>query len=427
MEDLAYILVFTGVYVITLAVVMAFAVKWRNKMRRAIYEEDTANVYRTVALGDAISRTEDAIDYQRRANELASRRIRRAEDDASDALEAAERSEQAYKDADEQHRKIAKTYADGVGMISSQVYGMQQAANAARKASFERADKQQSALRSLERDLERLQKGAVTPEEVEAEVAMLERELKAHSEKTRDATDGFYNKVNEMIEASEKAQRDTMSEIKAMYATKAYLDDSIDGISGSIESLDSDMAGKFESLDERVDEVKSICTKNAENIDASNINRLSAAYDDVSSKVDEYSAILKENESLYDSLDASMKNLESEVAAHEGVESALAELQDYVRTNCVKSVDVASVQEDVTTVRKEAGEAKEKAEEAVASCGAALSSCETALDDCTKAQGSAILNLKEDGVIEMDDGSKLLMKSGVLTYCNPNNDCTELR
>lgn len=431
----AYLVGFSAVYLVAVVVIMSFAGKWRRKAEEAQNKERTTSVRRLVRLNSAAADVHDAMSYQKRTNEASKARIRRAEEQARANAQAAEANSELLEESREAGARIAAKYAAGTDLLGQHAQNMHQAAEAARRHSFSRAAENARLLRELERDIEALYKGAVTPQEVEEEVAKLEAELAEIQRASRAASDGFYSKVSDLLSASDAAQRETGEEIATMYATKAEAESQASELLADVGSAKAELESQYDGVKARADEVEAACgLRNSREMDPAALDAIQTSYDTILSNLSDYASIVDENDAKWRGFDARLT--EAETSVSEALESAstlnaevgdaLSDLDDYIKANCTPRESVAELEADIETANARADRLGDDVEAARVSCEGAKKTCGDAEAACTAAQGQAAMNLAEGGVVNVEDAGTLSLSSGTLSFCTLEGVCTDL-
>ena len=432
---LAYLVGFSAIYLVAVVVILSFAARWRRRMEEAQDKERTKSVRRLVRLNAAAAEVHDALAYQKRTNEASKGRIRRAEELARDNARAAEANSDMLEESRDANARLAAKYAAGTTMLAQHAQNMNRAAETARMHSFSRASENARLLRELERDIEAVYKGAATPQEVEAEVAKLEAEMAEHRRTTREASDGFYARVAELLAASDVAQRETGEEIATMYSTKEEAAQQASELLAAVDAAQAELESQYDTALTRADEVEAACDlRNADNLDPAAVDGIQTSYDEILAKLSDYTAILDDNESRWDALDSQLGDVESSVsdalgnaaALNAEVTSALADLDEYIKSNCTPREAVTQLETDLDAAGARADQLGGEVDAARVSCESARQTCENAETACTAAQGAAALNLAEGGVINVDGAGTLTLTDGTLSFCTLDNVCADL-
>jgi hypothetical protein len=422
---LAYLVGFAAVYLVALSVVMGFAARWRQRMRDAEKETKLQSVRRLVKLSAATADVEDALSYQKRANEAARARIRKAEEAARESARAAEANAVAVDESRAAGARLASSYMAGTDLLSEHAKNMSAAATTARQRSLERARENSRLLRELERSIDALHKGATTPAEVEAEVAKLHAEMEEHRKRTQEASDGFYSKVAQLLSASESAQRETVAEISTMYATKDEAEKQAAALAAQVDAAKSELDRQYDMAIGRAGEVEAACgLRNSKELDGAALDNIRTAYDNILEKLAEYTFVVEKNETKWGELDRQLSGVETTVAdalrdaskLNDEVSRSLTRLDDYIRSNCTTKESVALLMSEVDAAEADARRVREQVQDARLSCEASKRSC----DD------SSAKKLTEGGAVEVDGLGRLTMRGGVVRFCTRDNACTDV-
>lgn len=432
---LAYLVGFSAVYLVAAVVIMGFADRWRGKMHEAQEKQRTDAVRRLVRLDAAAADVHDALAYQKRANEASKGSIRRAEELSRDNASAAEANLALLEESREANASLAAKYAAGTDLLAKHAQNMNEAAEAARVHALSRASQNARLLRELERDIEALYKGATTPSAVEAEVAEMEAELSEIRRESKAASDGFYSKVADMLDASEVAQRETSEEISTMYATKEEAESQGGQLLAGVEAARAELESRYDAALSRAGEVEAACgLRNSQELDPAALDAIQASYDDIEAKMSEYASVVGDNEAKWGEFDSQLQAVENSVSDALGeadrlnaeVGAALTDLDDYIKANCTPRESVSTLEDDLAAASSRADRLISEVDGARVACEAANETCRRANDTCTDAAGAAAVNLAEGGVINVDNAGTLSLADGTLSFCSLDEVCTTL-
>ena len=361
---LAYLLGFSAVYVVTLAVVLNFASGWRRRMQDAKDDSRAKSVRRLVRLNAAAADVHDALAYQKRTNEAARARIRAVERDARDNAEHAERNHRMLDESREANARLVSRYAAGTGLLGQHAQNIYESADRARRQSLSRAEENARLLRELEKDIDSMVKGAVTPAEVEAEVRRLEAELAADRRDNQDASAGFYAKVDELLEASEQAQKDIGDEISTMYATRDEAQLQASELEARVAEARDELEAQYVTVSETAEAAEAECgLRNADGaLDGAALDQVRSSYDELVSKLADYTRMIDENEDKWSEVDSKLR--EAEERANESraeIDRALEELEQYIESNCTSAESVAGLEARIAAAKEACEDSAEAA------------------------------------------------------------------
>lgn len=432
---MAYLAGFSVVYLVVVVAILGMARKWRARMREVEERARTASARRLTRMSAASADVHDALSYQKRANEGAQRRIRRAEEQARENADAAARNARVLEESREANSRLAGRYAAGTALLGEHARNVGRAADAARTQAFARARENARLLRELEREIEAAYKGAVTPGEVAAEVARLEAELAEHRRQTRDASDRFYRQVGSLMAAGDAAQRATMDEITTMFATKEEAGQQASELLADVERAEGALRQQYAAVLDRAGEVATGCAPgNLGELDAAALERIQATYDQVLDRVAGYSASVEQHEAAWAEMDARVRGVEDTVAASAGsaadasgrLDAALLDLKTYIASNCLPQTAVDGVRDEIQAASRSAALLDTRVSDAVVECRASKTACDQARAECTAAGGRPAVNLAEGGVINVENAGTLSLSGGNLAFCDTDQVCTRL-
>ena len=413
----AYLVGFSAVYLVAVVVILGFASRWRRRLLEARDRSRTESVRRLVQLNTAAADVHDALAFQRRSNQESRARIRRAEEAAAENAEATRRNARALEESREHRKRLLSEHAAAVDLVGRHAGNIAGAADRARRASLDRAEAGARALRALERDIEALQKGAVTPGQVREEVAALERSLAEHREAAAASADGFRSTVDRLLAASEAAQRETNEEIAAMYATREEVQRQASELLSAVERAEEQLAAQYSAAEAAAGETAQLCD-GAAAVQGADLGAVVSAYEDAVERLGEYSERLEANDAALAPLEERVAGLEAgEAARGEEVAAALADLNSYIAGSCVGRDDLAYVTEVAEAAGEAAAALEARAEDAGLACDGSRRACEEAAGDGVLAEGGSV-EVPGMGVLKLEDG-RLLM-------CDLDDACAPL-
>lgn len=432
---LAYLVGFSAVYLVTVIVILNFASTWRQKMKKAQNDSRTKSVRRLVRLNEANADVQDALAYQKRTNEAARARIRNVEEEARDNAEHAERNSRMLRESRESNAKLASEYVAGTSMLGTYAQGISDAADHARRQSFSRAKYNTGLLRKLENDIDSMIKGAATPADLKAEVTKIETELAQLRQTDQEASAEFSDKVDKLLSATEQTQKKIGNEISALYITKEEADFHSDEFSKTVENARTELESQYDSVLETAEDVEAKCgIRNIKELDNSKLDQVQSSYDDLLAKLAEYTEIIDENENEWSGLASRLSELEDQtesaiakgIEQNEEVDKALSDLDEYIKSNCTSADSVNALESSITNASTTADDLRKDLDKTRILCEGAKATCEDAETACTAAQGAAAINLKDGGVINVENTGSLSLKDGSLEFCNLENVCHNL-
>lgn len=432
---IAYLVGFSAVYLVTVAVIMNFATRWRKKMTQAQHDARTKSVRRLVRLNEATADVHDALAYQKRTNEAARARIRRAEREARDNAAQADRNSEMLAESREANARLASKYVAGTQMLGEQAQIISRSADRARQQSFSRARENTRLLRDLEREIESVYKGAVTPQEVDAEVRRLEGELKEHQRENQQASARFYAQVDDLLAASERAQLETGAEIATLYATKEEAELQAGELMQGVEDARAELEELYGAAVDTAEDVEAQCgLRNSQDLDADTLENIRLSYDDILAKLADYTRIIDENQDSWTGLDSRLQEVEGQTAAaleqaavqNDAVDQALSDLDDYIKSNCTSSESVSELRDEIGDAARRAEELQDDLRDTRVTCEGATETCQQARDECDTARGTAAVNLRDGGVITVEGAGELTLSEGTLRFCSLDDVCHNL-